>query len=80
VSIDGNVGYKGQKNTSNLIGEVTVEVKITDDGRFRAKVFNKSNNDDLYKNYSPYTQGVGVFYTQDFNRFGDIFRRKKKNE
>lgn len=80
VSIDGNVGYKGQKNTSNLIGEVTVEVKITDDGRFRAKVFNKSNNDDLYKNYSPYTQGVGVFYTQDFNRFGDIFRRKKKIE
>lgn len=80
VSIDGNVGYKGQKNTSNLIGEVTVEVKITDDGRFRAKVFNKSNNDDLYKNYSPYTQGVGVFYTQDFNRFGDIFRRKKKND
>ncbi len=79
VSIDGNVGYKGQKNTSNLIGEVTVEVKITDDGRFRGKIFNKSNNDDLYKNYSPYTQGVGVFYTKDFNRFGDIFRRKKKN-
>jgi hypothetical protein len=78
VSIDGNVGYGGKQSTSNLIGEMTVEVKITDDGRFRTKVFNKSNNDDLYKNYAPYTQGVGVFYTQDFNRFGDLFKRKKK--
>jgi hypothetical protein len=80
VSIDGNVGYGGKQSTSNLIGEVTVEVKITDDGRFRAKVFNKSNNDDLYKSYSPYTQGVGVFYTQDFHRFGDLFKRKNKKD
>jgi len=80
VTIDGNVGYGGKQTTSNLIGEVTVEVKITDDGRFRAKVFNKSNNDDLYKSYAPYTQGVGVFYTQDFHRFGDLFKRKNKKE
>lgn len=78
VTIDGNVGVRGKESTSNLIGEVIVEVKITDDGRFRAKVFNKSNNDDLSRNYSPYTQGVGVFYTQDFNRFGDLFIRKNK--
>jgi hypothetical protein len=78
ITIDGNVGYGGKQTTSNLIGEVTVEVKITDDGRFRTKVFNKSNNDDLYKSYAPYTQGVGVFYTQDFNRFGDLFKRKNK--
>jgi hypothetical protein len=80
VTIDGNVGVRGKENTSNLIGEVTVEVKITDDGRFRAKVFNKSNNDDLNKNYAPYTQGVGVFYTQDFSRFGDLFRKKNKKD
>ncbi len=78
VTIDGNLGVKGKESTSALIGEVTVEYKITDDGRFRTKVFNKSNNDDLNKNYSPYTQGVGIFYTQDFSRFGDLFRKKNK--
>jgi hypothetical protein len=80
VLIDGNVGVKGADNTestSNIVGEVTIEVKITPDGRFRAKAFNKSNNDYLYKNYSPYTQGVGVFYTQEFNRLKDLFKRKK---
>jgi len=82
VLIDGNVGVRGSENaqkTNDLVGEVNVEVKITRDGRFRAKAFNKSNNNYLYRNYSPYTQGVGVFYTQDFYRFGDLFRKKIKN-
>lgn len=86
VSIDGNVGVKGDQgnattqNTNNIVGEVTVEVKITRDGRFRVKAFNKANNSYLYKNYSPYTQGVGIFFTQEFNKLSDLRRSKKKKE
>lgn len=84
VLIDGNVGVKGEEstsqNTNNIVGEVNVEVKITPDGRFRAKAFNRSNNNYLYKNYAPYTQGVGIFYTQEFNRINEIFRGKKKDK
>ena len=86
VIIDGNLGMRGAdktqttENTNSLIGEVNVEVKITQDGRFRGKAFNKSNNNYLYKSYAPYTQGVGVSYTQDFNRIRDLFARKKKKE
>jgi len=84
VLIDGNVGMRGNEtttqNTNNIVGEVTVEVKITKDGRFRAKAFNKSNNNYLYKNYSPYTQGVGVFYTQEFDRLSDLFQNRKKEK
>jgi hypothetical protein len=83
ISIDGNIGVRGTdntQNTNNIVGEVNVEVKLTRDGRFRAKAFNKSNNDLIFRNYSPYTQGVGVFYTQDFNRFSDLFIRKKRKD
>ncbi len=84
VLIDGNVGMREStattQNTNNIVGEVTVEVKITPDGRFRAKAFNRSNNNYLYRNFSPYTQGVGVFYTQEFNRVSEIFRGKKRKE
>jgi hypothetical protein len=82
VTIDGNVGVRNAENTqntNNLVGEVTVEVKITPDGRFRAKAFNKSNSNYLYKNYSPYTQGVGIFYTKEFDRLKDLFRRKSSS-
>lgn len=89
VLIDGNVGMKdtqsaqnttSTQNTNSIVGEVNVEVKITPDGRFRAKAFNKSNNNDLYKNYSPYTQGVGIFYTQEFNKLIELFPSREKNE
>jgi hypothetical protein len=84
VLIDGNLGMRENsatsQNTNNIVGEVTVEVKITTDGRFRAKAFNKSNNNYLYKNYAPYTQGVGLFYTQEFNRMSELFMRRKHKE
>jgi len=81
VSIDGNVGVRGSenaKNTNDIVGEVTVEVKITKDGKLRGKAFNMSNNNYLYNNYAPYTQGIGIFYTQEFNKLSDLFGRKSK--
>lgn len=83
VLIDGNLGVRESENTQNtndIVGEVTVEVKITQDGKLRAKAFNKSNDDLLYKNYAPYTQGVGIFY--EFNRLSlrNLFGRKNDEE
>lgn len=79
VSIDGNLGVTGNENTnraSNIVGDVNVEVKLTDDGRFKFKAFNRSNNLDLLYNNSPYTQGVGFSYRREFNRLGDLFRKR----
>ncbi|MBL7924297.1 MAG: translocation/assembly module TamB domain-containing protein [Bacteroidia bacterium] len=94
VTIDGNVGVansttpNANQNTSNLIGDFTVEVKANKDGRVRLKAFNRSNNNSLINNInSPYTQGVGVFYSQEFNTFAeltqklrDLFRKKSKRK
>lgn len=83
VLIDGNVGMRGSETaqkTNEIVGEVNVEVMITPDGRLRAKAFNKSNDEYLYRNYSPYTQGVGIFYTKEFNYFKDLFERKEKKK
>lgn len=87
VTIDGNFGMINTSNTtqnaSNIVGDVDITVKITRDGRLRAKAFNHSNMNSYYyyntfENYAPYTQGVGLSYRQDFDRFGDLIRRKNK--
>jgi len=57
-----------------------VEVKITDDGRFRVRAYNKSNTIDLRNDNAPYTQGVGVSYQKEFNKLKDLFIRKKKKK
>ena len=58
------------------MGDFNVEYKVSKDGRLRAKVFNKSNDYNLLDaNNAPYTQGVGVFYTEEFDTFGEFWRK-----
>lgn len=82
VSIDGNVGMYTQgttENASNIVGDVVIDVKITPDGRFRVKAFNRSNPFEMSAlPYSPYKQGIGVYYRYEFDKFSEIFKRKKK--
>jgi len=78
--VDGNLGVSGRKNvstqaqsTKNLIGDVSIEYKITRDGKLRIKAFNTSNQFSLKKTNSPYTQGVGLFYKKEFDSVGEFF-------
>lgn len=64
-------------NTSQISGDFDAEVKITEKIRF--KVFNRYNNPYTGK-LAPYTQGFGLFYRQDFDKFSDLFRRKVRSD
>jgi hypothetical protein len=78
VTVNGNVDVRGNQantSTSNISGEFTVEVRLTDMLRF--KVFNRSNYNLYYQVY-PYTQGVGLFYRRDFNTLPDLFVRPEE--
>lgn len=82
VTIDGNFGMMNTgttQNTSNIVGDVIIDVKITRDGRFRVKAFNKTNNPFEVTSYnSPYKQGVGIYYRYEFDKLNEIFGRKRK--
>jgi hypothetical protein len=71
-------GQSGAQTANQWIGDVNVEVKITEDGRFRVKAFNRTNTSlDLYTGQSPYTQGVGILYRKDFDHIGELFHKQK---
>ncbi len=86
LTINSNVGVGGQnKNTSttqqnnnNFVGEATIEYKITPDGRFVAKAYNLTNTDQYTNQNIPYKQGAGFVYRVNYNKFSDLFKRKKK--
>ncbi|MBW6460746.1 MAG: translocation/assembly module TamB, partial [Bacteroidales bacterium] len=82
--IDGNIDVTGSnantQQTSSIVGDVTIEYKLTPDGRFRVKAFNRSNDLSLYTDYAPYTQGVSIFYRREFNGIKDLFQRKKNRD
>ncbi len=79
--INGNFDVRGTGGTSDNAGQLTgdfdIEYKITDKIRF--KVFNRFNNPYTGKQ-APYTQGFGLFYRQDFDKFSDLFKKSEKSE
>jgi len=87
LSIDGNFdmggdkqanAIQGSRNTSNIVGDVNIEYKITPEGKFKVKAFNKSNYRDILSYKAPYTQGVGVFYRKEFDSWKDLFKKRDK--
>ncbi|MCX6326606.1 MAG: translocation/assembly module TamB domain-containing protein, partial [Bacteroidia bacterium] len=79
VVINSNIDVRGAGNTLNnsnqITGDFDVEYKITEKIKF--KVFNRYNNPYTGK-LDPYTQGIGILFKQDFNKFSDLFRKKVK--
>lgn len=76
VSINGVVGVPLGANQNQLAGDVEVEVMLTEDGRVRAKAFNRSyQNNLLIEQTGLYSQGVGLFYRTDFNRRRELLRK-----
>ena len=83
VVISSNLDVRGtgannnfNTNTNQITGDFDAEIKITEKIRF--KVFNRYNNPYTGRQPESYTQGIGVFFRQEFNKFSDFFKRKKE--
>ena len=83
--IEGYFGYvddKGMESTTpQFIGDFSIEQKLNEQGNWRVKVFNVTNQDELRNatHNNPYAQGVAVIYKQDFNNRQDLADSFKRN-
>ena len=76
VNIDGNfeLGNSDLPKTNDkkyIIGDFTIEYKLTPDGKVRIKSFHKTYNDLLGYNYIS-KQGIGIFFKEEFNSLSDL--------
>lgn len=73
--INGNLGISDKKfNNENLVGDVEVQWKLNKKGTIRLKGFTRKNT-DIEAEYGPYTTGAGIFYTEEFDTFGELMRK-----
>ena len=81
VILNSNFDVRGTNNNTNntnqITGDFDAEVKITEKIRF--KVFNRFNNPYTGK-LAPYTQGIGIFFKQDFDKISDLLKKKVKSD
>lgn len=63
------------QNQDPFTGDIELEYSITEDGRFRAKAFNRSVQREYTLGQQNYQQGVGVFYRMDFDKWSEFWDR-----
>lgn len=76
VVINGNMGNNPYtRNENDLVGNVDIELKLDEKGKFRLKAF--SHAADQYSNYLDNTQrsGGGFVYQEEFDSFRQLWRR-----
>lgn len=73
ITINTNLGVSNgnQTESSMLIGDFEIEAKLNKSGKLRAKGFNHTNT-NIIKDTSPYTQGIGIFYREEFDSWNKL--------
>jgi hypothetical protein len=80
VELGGTVDVEGDKarqnSASDITSDVTVEYKLTPDGRFRMKGFRHNQYEGAIEGQLVET-GAGLVFVRDFNRWSRIFKTYK---
>lgn len=86
VLLNGNIGNNvnpESTNSSQIVGDFDIKVKLVPSGKIQFKAFNRSNNNVIYET-APYTQGIGLSFKEEYNtldellkKIGSLFKKKK---
>ncbi|HTF22116.1 MAG TPA: translocation/assembly module TamB domain-containing protein, partial [Chryseolinea sp.] len=81
VKISGNVEVEGQTNQSSFtdyIGDLALEYKLTEDGRFRITGFRNSDYDLISGELTE--TGAGLIYIKDYDTLRELFKANAKTK
>lgn len=70
-----------QNNYSSAIGDWTIDYLLTADGKFKVKMYSRTNVSPVSTNLNsqnPITTGVSLLYTTSFNELRDLWKRNRK--
>ena len=78
--INGAFGYReNQLTNNNFVGDFNIQWLLTQSGDLSLKAYNMTN-DRYFAKTTFNTQGIGMMYKRDFNRWSDIFKSRKKKK
>ncbi len=76
IDVDGN---KTQTNGQNITGDLVMEYKITEDGRYRFKAFRENNYEGVIDGLI-YRTGIGLNFTRNFDSIQQLFSDPKTTD
>jgi hypothetical protein len=89
VTRDGTVGNQTAPSTGEnakndiamALGDWTVDYLLTPDGKFKVKMYSRTNVNPIVNNLSSQgaiTTGVSLMHTQNFNEVKDLFKASRQ--
>lgn len=75
VRVGSDVDLQGSSSTgetSPLIGNISIEYKLSEDGRYRIKGFRKSEFENVIDGQT-IVSGIALIFTQEFNEFNELW-------
>jgi hypothetical protein len=78
LNISSSVGVPLNNNQNTIAGDFEVTYSLTEDGRLRAKAFNRAVDNDFNISLGQqqlYQQGVGLSYQVDFNNLDQLWSK-----
>jgi len=83
VSVGSEVDIQGSNQqpgeASPIIGNVSVEYLLTDNGRFRLKAFRKNQYENVIDGQL-IVSGIALIFTREFNRFAELWQKEIEQE
>ncbi|HRG51383.1 MAG TPA: translocation/assembly module TamB domain-containing protein, partial [Bacteroidia bacterium] len=80
VQVGGNIDIEGEKakqnNASDVAGNISLEYKLTEDGRFRLKGYRKNEYENPIEGELIKT-GFGIIYRRNYNKLKELFSKSK---
>lgn len=78
LTVNSSVEVPLNENNSSIAGDFELIYKLTEDGRVRAKAFNRSVDNNLSLNIGQqqlYQQGLGLSFNLDFDTYQQLWKR-----
>ena len=78
---NGNIGYRDQMTTysNNFVGNFNIQWFLNKTGSVSLKAYSETN-DRYFTKSSLTTQGGGILFKKDFNKFKNFFIRQRKKK
>lgn len=70
-----------QSDLSSIVGDWTVDYLLTPDGKFKVKMYSRSNYNQVANSLgtqTAMTTGVSLLYTQSFSQLKELWQKRKK--
>lgn len=76
IEVSSQMGVEGEESNSQVLGDVSIEYLLTEDGRLRAKTFRENQFQDMVEGQVMIT-GLSLLFSKEFDNLSDLRKPKE---